>query len=94
MPNPAEIAQKSLQHLNAFISIPHVLETPTITNGRLSGLAVAIKDNICTAHLPTTCGSKGLQNYTSPYDATVVARIRAAGGVIAGKTNMDEFGMG
>jgi aspartyl-tRNA(Asn)/glutamyl-tRNA(Gln) amidotransferase subunit A len=52
------------------------------------------KDNIATLGLPTTCGSRILDGYVSPFEATVVARLRAAGAVVVGKTNMDEFGMG
>ena len=60
----------------------------------LAGVPLALKDVSTTTDMPTTCGSKILQGWTSPYDATVTARIRAAGIPILGKTNMDEFAMG
>ncbi len=63
-------------------------------DGPLAGLPVAVKDNLATRTLPTTCGSRILRGYVSPYEATVIARLRAAGGVVFGKTNMDEFAMG
>lgn len=62
--------------------------------GPLSGMAVVLKDNIVTTDQPTTCGSRLLEGYVSPFEATVVSRLRAAGGLIAGKTNLDEFAMG
>ncbi|MFM7075405.1 MAG: amidase family protein [Planctomycetaceae bacterium] len=62
--------------------------------GPLAGLPVAVKDALCTADQPTTCASKMLAGYRPPYDAEVVARLRAADAVIVGKTNMDEFAMG
>ena len=62
--------------------------------GRLAGVPVAIKDALVTRGTPTTAGSKMLASYVPPYDATVVARLRAADAVLVGKTNMDEFAMG
>jgi len=60
----------------------------------LAGVPVAVKDNICTRDLPTTCASRLLEGYASPYESTVARRIRASGGTVIGKTNLDEFGMG
>ncbi|ETZ97430.1 amidase family protein [Mycobacterium kansasii 662] len=60
----------------------------------LAGVPLALKDVFTTIDMPTTCGSKILQDWRSPYDATVTARLRAAGIPILGKTNMDEFAMG
>jgi aspartyl-tRNA(Asn)/glutamyl-tRNA(Gln) amidotransferase subunit A len=62
--------------------------------GVLYGMAVAVKDNICTLEFTTSCGSRILEGYRSPYDATAVAKLKAAGAFIAGKTNCDEFAMG
>ena len=62
--------------------------------GSLAGIPVALKDNIVTIEQPTTCGSRILEGYVSPYNATVVERLRAAGALIAAKTNLDEFAMG
>jgi aspartyl-tRNA(Asn)/glutamyl-tRNA(Gln) amidotransferase subunit A len=62
--------------------------------GLLAGVPVALKDNLCTRGAPTTCSSRILAGWRPPYDATVVRRVREAGGIIIGKTNMDEFAMG
>jgi len=60
----------------------------------LAGTPVAVKDNICVAGLPATAASRALEGFVPPYTATVVARLEAAGAVVIGKTNLDEFGMG
>src|SRR3954453_20713872 len=62
--------------------------------GPLAGVPVALKDNFCTRGIPTTCSSRILEGWKPPYDATVVARLHAAGAVVIGKTNLDEFAMG
>jgi aspartyl-tRNA(Asn)/glutamyl-tRNA(Gln) amidotransferase subunit A len=62
--------------------------------GPLHGLPIALKDNIVTIDAPTTCASRILEGYVSPYEATAVTRLRAAGAMIAAKANMDEFAMG
>ena len=62
--------------------------------GALEGVPIAVKDNLVTDDLPTTCGSRLLDGYRSPFEATVVRKARRAGALIVGKTNLDEFGMG
>jgi len=76
---------------NAFITTCR--EAP-FSDGALAGVAVAVKDNISTAGIRTTCASRILEGYVPPYDAHVIELLRKEGAAIVGKTNMDEFGMG
>lgn len=76
---------------NAYITI---LRPSDIAKGEFGGLAIAVKDNISTKGVRTTCASKVLENYVPPFDATAIEKLKAAGGQILGKTNMDEFAMG
>ncbi|KAL8834579.1 MAG: hypothetical protein Q9176_007398 [Flavoplaca citrina] len=99
--------QSKYQHLGAFV--PSTSNTEYITKAIqeaderhdrdhplsiIDGELIAIKDNICTTDQPTTCASEALQGFYSPFSATVVERLQTAGAIIAGKTNLDEFGMG
>jgi aspartyl-tRNA(Asn)/glutamyl-tRNA(Gln) amidotransferase subunit A len=90
--------------LNAFISVTRELALAAAaaadralagtSAGALTGVPIAHKDIFCTLGVRTTCGSRMLENFVSPYDATVVAKLKGAGAVMLGKTNMDEFAMG
>ncbi|CAK8565512.1 unnamed protein product [Lathyrus sativus] len=93
-------------HLRSFLHLPddqtliaqaHDLDRRIAAGedvGPLAGVLVAVKDNICTADMPSTGGSRILENYRPPFDATAVKRVKELGGIVVGKTNMDEFGMG
>ncbi len=97
----AEIAARD-GRIAAFLHVDEVaalarareLDAQTQAHGPLHGLTIAVKDNIAVAGQPMTAGSRMLAGYAPPRDATVVARLLAAGAVLVGKTNMDEFGMG
>ncbi len=92
------------ESLNAFITVTgdRALEQAAAADRRiaagdataLTGIPIAHKDIFCTAGIRTSCGSRMLDNFISPYDATVVERLSRAGAVMLGKTNMDEFAMG
>ena len=93
-------AEELNPQLNSFLSIEHehslkrADELDAAGESRLNGLAVAVKDNICTKGMRTSCGSQILHNYKAQYDATAIRRLYDAGAIIIGKTNMDEFAMG
>ncbi len=84
--------------LNAFVTLADTADVQAAAAsapaGPMHAMPIAVKDNIATTSLSTSCGSKILQGWVSPYEATAVTRLRAAGAVIIGKTNMDEFAMG
>lgn len=94
--------QRNLNALISVIDYETALKTAVAADERakngeflpLNGVPIVVKDNICTTDFPTTCASKILKNYHSPYDATVVKRLRDSGAIIVGKANMDEFAMG
>jgi len=91
-------AERLNPELNSFLSIEREHAEARVAevkdDARLSGLAIAVKDNICTKGLQTTCGSRILHNYRAQYDATAIKRLNDAGAIVVGKTNMDEFAMG
>jgi aspartyl-tRNA(Asn)/glutamyl-tRNA(Gln) amidotransferase subunit A len=84
--------RKANKKYNLFVTL--VDKPERVTGGRLNGLPVPVKDNICTRGIQTTAGSKILEGYVPPFDATVVNRLKKEGAMIVGKTAMDEFGFG
>ncbi|KAG5462302.1 MAG: A subunit of glutamyl-tRNA amidotransferase, partial [Olpidium bornovanus] len=80
----------------AFLDAQECRAAPRSAVGKrpLDGLPLAVKDNLCTRSLPTSCASNMLRGFVSPFDATAVRLLTDAGAVVVGKTNMDEFGMG
>ncbi len=100
--NKAKLLNKEI---NAFISIDEEAAIKRASQidaamasgenvGVLGGIPFALKDNLCTRGIATTCGSRMLENFVPPYSATCAERLETAGGILLGKTNMDEFGMG
>ncbi len=93
-------AEKLNPQLNSFLSIEreHAMARADYLESSgdlpLKGFPIAVKDNICTKGLRTSCGSRILANYKAQYDATAIKRLNEAGAIIVGKTNMDEFAMG
>jgi aspartyl-tRNA(Asn)/glutamyl-tRNA(Gln) amidotransferase subunit A len=84
------------REINSFLEIDasSIADSSVAESGPLAGVPFGINDNIAVNGMHLTCGSKMLENFVSPYDATSVARLKAAGAVPLGKTNLDEFGMG
>lgn len=100
-----EKAEQTNPTLNAYISIQreeaiknaHKIQSRIDAGENLSslaGLPVSVKDNICTKGIPTTCGSKMLEGFTPPYNASAIEKLEAAGMIVIGKLNLDEFAMG
>jgi aspartyl-tRNA(Asn)/glutamyl-tRNA(Gln) amidotransferase subunit A len=101
--NALSAAEELNPRLNAFLEIDRpgsmtrateLESSPSEPRGKLLGIPIGIKDNICVRGMQTSCGSTILGSYRPPYDATAIERLKTAGSVIIGKTNCDEFAMG
>ena len=90
----AESLNATLHWSQALLDAEAARVDAATSPGPLAAMPIAVKDNIVTVEQPTTCASRILEGYVSPYDATAVRRLRAAGAMVAAKTNMDEFAMG
>ncbi|TMQ73334.1 MAG: Asp-tRNA(Asn)/Glu-tRNA(Gln) amidotransferase subunit GatA, partial [Candidatus Eisenbacteria bacterium] len=91
---PAQTWEQDVHAIVASDPAARAAGAQAAADGPLKAVPVVVKDNLCTTDYTTTCGSRILAGYRPPYDATVITRLRAAGAVIAGKGNMDEFAMG
>ena len=96
-PSPLEVSlikARALSDLNAFITLTDAHDEPDVVIGRLSGMVLAIKDNIHVAGLPNTAGTPALQGFIPQEDAPIIARLKAEGARIVGKANMHELAFG
>lgn len=102
--NTLERIEKTDEKLHSFLSLngnaveqARVIDKKIKSNekvGKCFGMPISIKDNICVKNTKTTCASRMLENFISPYDATVISKLKDEGAIIIGKTNLDEFAMG
>lgn len=98
---PPKIVESVLKRIDAvepkvkaLVRVSRTMSTPDVDKGKLAGMPVLIKDNICVKDEETTCASRILAGFRPPYDATVVRKLKDAGALLIGKANMDEFAFG